>query len=120
MFILSKKYKRDLRYDIKLKNNSFIYSNKIIIDLKTENSIIEWRILDIKNNKIYLEGIDNLWLPREKFNYFIKIGNEIFYPTYCPNSRYDFYTMYGLIQKGRTIFFEIPIISLQQRIRRKV
>ena len=109
MFILSKKYKRDLRYDIKLKNNSFIYSNKIIIDLKTENSIIEWRILDIKNNKIYLEGIDNLWLPREKFNYFIKIGNEIFYPTYCTNSRYDFYTMYGLNQKGRTIFFEIPI-----------
>ena len=109
MFILSKKYKRDLRYDIKLRNNSFIYSNKIIIDLESENSIIEWRILDIKNNKIYLEGIDNFWLPREKFNYFIKIGNEIFYPTYYPNARYDFYTMYGLSQKGRTIFFEIPI-----------
>ena len=109
MFILSKKYKRDLRYDIILKNNFFIYSNKSIIDLKSENSIIELRMLDIKNNKIYLEGIDNLWLPREKYNYFIKIGNEIFYPTYYLNERYNFYTMYGLSQKGRTIFFEIPI-----------
>ena len=106
-FVLSKKYERDIRYDIKLKNNYFVYSKYRLIDLK--NSIIELRIINIKNNIIYLEGIDYLWLPREKYTYFLKCENEIFYPKYYLNPKYHFYTMYGLFQKGRTIFFEIHI-----------
>lgn len=109
IFTLSKKHQRDLRDEFKLVNNSFIYSNNIIIDLKSENSTIEWRIINIKKNTIYFEGIDNLWLPFEKYRYFLKFGDKIFYPTYYQNSRYDFYTMYGLNIKGRTIFFEVPI-----------
>ena len=109
LFALSKKYHRDLRYDFKLKNNSFIYSNYTMIDLNDENYIIEWKIINFKNNKLYLEAIDNLWLPRKKYNYFMKLNDKVYYPKYFENSRYDFYTMYGLIQKGRTIFFEIPL-----------
>ena len=109
IFTLSKKYQRDLRYNFKLENNSLIYSDFKMIDLNSENSTIEWRIINIKNNKIYLEGIDNLYLPIEKYGYFLKFGGKIFYPTYHLKSKYDFYTMYGLDQKGRTIFLEVPI-----------
>lgn len=112
IFLLSKKYNRDLRYDIKLKNNSFIYSNHVIFDLKSNYSIFDWRIINLKNNKLYLEGIDKLWFPRGKYNYYFKIRNSTFYPKYHENSRYDFYTMYGLTQKGRTILFEIPLESI--------
>ena len=43
---------------------------------------------------------------------YFKIRNSTFYPKYHENSRYDFYTMYGLTQKGRTILFEIPLESI--------
>ena len=109
IFVLSKKYHRDLRYDIKLKNSSFMYSNYVIIDLIKKKNIFDLRILNIKNNVLYLEAIDNLWLPRKKYDYFIKIENRKFYPKYLENSHYDFYTMYGMSQKGRTIIFEIPL-----------
>ena len=107
IFALSKKYNRDLRYDIELKNNSFVYSKYILIDLN--NSVVEWQIINLKNNILYLEAIDNIWLPREKYNYFFRLDNKTIYPKYLENSLYDFYTMYGLAQKGRTIFFEIPL-----------
>jgi len=113
-FTLSKKYKRDLRYDIELKNNSFIYSNYKIINLETEKYIIVWKILNIKNNTLYLEAIDNLWLPRENYYYFFKLGNKTFIPKYYGNSNYDFFTMYGLVQKGRIISFKIPLEAKDQ------
>ena len=110
---LSKKYNRDLRYDINLKNNSLYYLNFKILDLNSKNSIMEWRILELKNNILYLRAIDNLWLPREKYFYFIKFGSKIFYPRYSHNSGYDLKTMYGLSMKGRTFFFEISLESIK-------
>lgn len=71
LFSLSKKYKKDLRYDMNLKNISFIYSNNIMIDLQKEKNIIVWRILDIKNSILHLEGIDNLWMPQENYFFFV-------------------------------------------------
>ena len=114
LFTLSKKYKRDLRYNIELKKNSFIYSNYKIINLETEKYIIVWEILNIKNNTLYLEAIDNLWLPRENYYYFFKLGNKTFNPKYYENSNYDFFTMYGLVQKGRIISFKIPLEAKDQ------
>ena len=110
LFALSKKYNKDLRYDIKYENNSFFYLGNVIIDLKKENNIITWRILDIKNNILHLEGVDNFLLPREKYFYFCKLDNQIFFPKYhyyCSN--YDFETIFGIIKKGRIIVFDIPL-----------
>ena len=109
LFMLSVKYQKDLRYEIKLKENFFIYSNYVLINLNNEKNIINWRMLNIKNNVLYLEAIDNLWFPRENYYYFCTFGKKNFFPKYFENSHYDFYTMYGLIQKGRTLIFEIPL-----------
>ena len=118
LFTLSKKYNRDLRYDIELKDDLFIYSKYKLLNLKSNKKIIEWKILNIKNNILYLEAIDNLWLPRENYSYFIKLGNKIFSPKFFENPNYDFFTLEGLTQKGRTIVFEIPLgtINLPQTL----
>ena len=108
IFTLSKKHKRDLRYDIIFKNGLFVYLDHIIINMKTEN-IIVWRILDIKNNILHIEGIDSFWLPREKYSYFCKLKGKIYFPKYIKNSNYDFITMYGIIEKGRIVTFDIPL-----------
>ena len=50
IFTLSKKYKRDIRYDVILKNESFIYSGHVLVDFKLYNNIIIWKIIEIKNN----------------------------------------------------------------------
>lgn len=109
IFALSKKYSRDLRNEIKLKDNLFLYSNYVLINLKIYNNIIVWITLDIKDNILHLEGEDRLWLPRDNFFYFCKLGNKIFYPTYSFYSRFDFVTMFGCILKGRIISFDITL-----------
>ena len=109
LFILSKKYHRDLRNDIEFQNDSLFYSKYRIIDLRNEKNIIVWKILNVKNHILYLEGIDNFWMPRKQYNYFFKIGNKTYLPNYTKNPNYDFLTLYGSTIKGRIISFEIPL-----------
>lgn len=105
---LSKKHKTDLRKNMKFEHNSFIYSEKSLINLRIDRNIIMWKILDVKNNIIHLEGKDNFWMPRENYYYFCKLRNTIYYPRYKEYYNYNFETMYGTINKGRIVLFDIP------------
>ena len=109
IFTLSKKYNRDIRYDVILRNESFIYSRHALVDFKLYNNIIIWKIIEIKNNILHLAGQDNCWMPRPKYFYYCKIGNKTIFPKYKYFSNFDFITMYGLIEKGRVIYFDIKI-----------
>ena len=108
-FMLSKKYKKDIRFHSKLINDSIVYLNHIKINLTDERNIIFLRQLNIKNNRIFIEAVDNFWMPRDKYFYFCLIENKKFFPTYIINSNYDFFTLYGFVEKGRIISFEIPL-----------
>ena len=109
LFMLSKKYKNDLRYKIRYENNSFLYFKYVMINMTNSKNMFIWRNLYIFNNKLYLEALDNFWLPRDNYFYFCNVGNETFLPKYIENQNYNFITLYGLIEKGRLISFEIPI-----------
>ena len=109
IFMLTKKYNNDLRYNFKLANNSLNYSKYILIDLKEDKNIIIWKRFKITKKRLNIEGVDKLYLHRETYSYFLKIGNKTFLPKYYENSKYDFYTMFGLVEKGRIISFEIPL-----------
>ena len=109
MLALSKKYNRDLRLEINLKNKLFIYSNYVLINLKYYTNLIIWITLEIKENILHLEGEDRFWLPRDKFFYFCKLGNKVFFPNYYSYSRFDFVTMFGCISKGRIVSFDITL-----------
>ena len=82
-------------------------SNYTLLNLTKYKHILFWRILDIKENRLHLEGEDRCWLPREQYFYFCKIGNKTFYPKYDYYSGYDFITMYGIIYKGRIVIFDL-------------
>ena len=99
IFALSKKYNKDIRYDINLINQSFIYSNYILINLKKYKNIIVWKIIEIKGNRLHMEGEDRCWLPKDKYFYFCQLGNNIYFPQYRYFSGYDFVTMYGVVVK---------------------
>ena len=116
IFTLSKKYNRDLRYDIIYKNNLLIYSGYIVMNLKSNNNIIIWKFFELKGNSLHLEGKDDFWMPKEKFFFYCIIGNKTFFPTYKHDSRYDYYNMYGLIEKGRVLVFDILIQNLKEQI----
>ena len=109
LLALSKKYKRDIRNDIFLENQSLIYSGKILIKINDFNGILVWRTLSINNNQLHLEGKDNFFLREDQYFYFCKIENKIIYPEYFYFSGYDTITMYGNIIKGRIVVFNIPI-----------
>ena len=115
IFALSKKYDRDIRYDMILKNKSFIYSGYIMINLKKYKNIIIWKILEIKGNRLHIEGEDRFWMPREKFYYFCKLGKKIFFPNYYYYSGYDFITMYGIINRGRIVSYDISLDIKEQQ-----
>lgn len=106
---LSKKYNHDLRDDIVIKNGLLLYYGNILINIKKYPEIINWRILDIKNGIIHLEGKDNCFLKRDNYFYYCKLGNKIIYPEYYYYSLYNFVTMYGTMDKGRMVVFNIPI-----------
>ena len=109
IFALSKKYNRDMRENIILKEHSFIYSAHVLVNFQKYLNNIIWRKLEIKDNELYLEGQDNCWMPRSNYYYFSKLGDKKFFPRYNYYSGYDFETMYGLIEKGRIVAFSIPL-----------
>ena len=109
IFALSRKYKIDKRYSMTLKNNSILYSHYEIINLINNKNIIIWKILEVTKNILHLEGEDIFWMPREKYYYFCKFNNKIYFPKYYDYSNYFLVTMYGTIFKGRVISFDIPI-----------
>ena len=79
-----------------------------MIDIK-QNNIISWRIIDIKNNILFLEGRDNFWIQKENYYYYCRLDNNTFYPKYYDYPNYDLITIYGIIKKGRIVYFEIPL-----------
>ena len=115
IFAISKKYNRDIRYDIILKNNSFIYSNYTLINLKKYKKIILWKTVELSGNTLHLEGEDRCWIPTEKYYYYCKYGKKIFYPRYDYYHDYDFITMYGIINIGRIVVFDIMINEKEQQ-----
>jgi len=106
---LSKKYKKDIRYQLKLKNESLLYSNNIIINLNKNKNIISLNILEIKDNILHLECEDKFWMPREIYTYFCEFGNKRYYPKIFYYSNYDIASMFGVINKGRIIIFDIEL-----------
>ena len=106
---LSKKYNRDLRYDIIYENGTLKYKKYNLINLRTARNIIIWKKISIENNILHLEGVDNLWIPKDNYFYFCKFGNKTFYPQIEQYSNKDFSTMFGVIEKGKIIIFNIPM-----------
>ena len=104
---LSKKYSRDIRYDLLLQNSCLIYSNYIMINFTKYKNIIIWKIMEIKENILHLEGDDRNWLPRSNYFYFCLFGNKTFFPKYYDFKKNDYDTLYGTFYKGRVVTFDI-------------
>ena len=77
------------------------------MNIKSWKNIIVWRFLSIKQKIFHLEGQDNCFLKPNNYFYFCRLGNKIFYPKYFTYSVYDFITMYGNLEKGRIVVFDI-------------
>ena len=113
---LSKKYKRDLRYDIIFKDGLLIYSNYTFINLKEVKNVIIWKIIFIQKDILHLEGEDNLWLPKENYFYYCKLGNRTFYPKLEKFKIHDFNSLYGVIEKGKLLIFDIPLDNQKEQV----
>ena len=79
------------------------------MNIKNTKDILTLRIMGIKDNQIHLEGKDNCILKIDKYYYFCKLGDKIFYPKYYYYSIYDLITMYGNLEKGRMIVFDLTL-----------
>ena len=112
---LSKKYNKDLRYDIIFENGTLKYSGQILIDLLDFRKVIIWKKIIIENDKLHLEGEDNLWIPKDKYFYFCISGNNTFLPKTEYYSKNDFYSLFGLVDKGKIIIFDIPLENIEKQ-----
>ena len=106
---ISKKYNEDLRYNITCESGILTYLNYSIINLAAEKNILYWRILSIKDDELHIEGYDNLWIPKEKYDYYCLFENKIYYPTYREYHNQDFNSLFGIIDKSRIVIFDIPL-----------
>ena len=113
---LSKKYDRDLRYDMFFENGELKYSNYFSLNLTEDKNILSWNILSIKEDILHIEGIDNLWIPKSNYYYFCKYGNYTFYPKYQNYTTEIFDSLFGIISTSRIIIFDIHLENIDINI----
>ena len=113
---LSKKYDKDLRYDIIFENGILKYSNYSLLNLGDTKNILTWNIISIEKNILHIEGIDYFWLPKSKYYYFCKCGNKSFYPTYQNYTKEIFDSLFGFISTSRIVIFDIDLENIEHNI----
>ena len=116
MVAISEKYNKDLRYDMLFEKCKLRYKKYVMIDFKKKRNIIIWKKIYINNNKLHLEGVDNLWIPKEKYYYYCEVGNKIFIPNIENYSYYNFNSLFGVIEKGKIIIFDIPLENVEKQV----
>lgn len=114
MFCLCKKHGRDIRYDLEYDHGNLLYKNLIAMNLNKAKTNVIWYFTEIKGDKLILEGRDNCWLPDDLYKYYAKVGDETYYPTYYDSPLFDQETIFGVMNKGRGIRLEIPLVKGEQ------
>ena len=113
---LSKKYNKDIRYDVYLEKGCLKYSDYTLINLRKYKNIIIWKKIRIVNNTLHLEGIDNLWITKNNYKYFCKIGNKTYYPEIVKYNSHDLITLFGTFDEGKVVIFNIKIEEIFTQI----
>ncbi len=109
MLCLNKKHGRDVRKELEYDHGNLLYQNLSTMNLNEAKTNLIWFFVDIQQDTLYLEGRDNCWLPNDSYEYYAKVEEEIYYPTYYHAPCFDFKTMYGVSEKGRAIRLAIPL-----------
>lgn len=109
MYALSLKYDHDVRKDLKWSDGKIMYKDFMTIDLEQAQTLLIWDHVEIKGNILRLEGKDNCWMRGDDFNYYAKVGGEIYYPSYYYCKKFDLVTMDGSVNKGRAVVFEFHL-----------
>lgn len=112
---LSKKYNKDMRYEIIYENGTLKYSDQILINLTDFRKVIIWKKIIIENDKLHLVGEDNLWIPKDQYFYYCIFGNNTFFPKTENYPKNDFYSLFGLVDKGKIIIFDIPLENIEKQ-----
>ena len=113
---LSKKYRKDLRYNIIFQDGILKYLDYPLLNLNIARNVIIWKSISINNHILHIEGIDSLWIPKINYYYFCEFGNKTFYPIYEYYSPRDFNSLYGVIEKGRILIFDIPLENIENEV----
>lgn len=109
MYALSLKYDHDVRKDLVYSDGKIMYKDFMTIDLAQAKTLLIWDYVEIKGNILRLEGKDNCWMRGDDFNYYAKVGGEIYYPSYFYCKKFDLVTMDGSVNRGRAVVFEIHL-----------
>ena len=109
LLALSIKNSNPIGYKLTINNGLLIYSNYALMNLTDYNNMIIFKIIKIENNKLHLQGEENFLLPKDKYFYYCRIGNNIFYPKYYYDENLDFVSLFGIRNKDRIINFDITL-----------
>ena len=112
---LSKKYNKDIRYDVYFEKGCLKYSDYTLINLKKYKNTIIWKKITIVNNTLHLEGFDNLRITKD-YQYFCKIGNKTYYPEIVKYNSHDLITLFGTFDEGKVIIFNIKLEKIFTQI----
>ena len=109
MYALSLKYDHDVRKDLTWSEGKIMYKEFMTIDLAEAKTLLIWDHVEIHGNILRIEGKDNCWMRGDDFNYYAKVGGEIYYPSYFYCKKFDLVTMDGPVNRGRAVVFEFHL-----------
>ncbi len=116
MFCLCLKHGTDIREELEYDHSNLLYKNLITMNLNKAKTNIIWFFMDVKDDVLYLEGKDNFWLNEDQYEFFAKVGDKEYHPTYYNAPAFDSSTVFGLLRKGRAVRLEIPLTAGEKSI----
>ena len=112
---LSEKYHKDLRENIEYEDEKFKINNFIIMSNPIHNNFLNLKFIEIKEDILHLEGIDNCWFKREYYFFSCQIGDNYYTPKIEKYEHIGIDTLYGKINQGRILKFDIPLYGLNNQ-----
>ena len=112
IYALSKKYEEDMRKYIIYNKGKLKYKKYNMIDLDKTRNLLNLKYVDIRDNVLHIEAKDNCWMQKERYYYYCVINYKKFLPSYKVLNSISLRTMFGTINEGRIVYFDIPLDNI--------
>ncbi len=109
VYALNTKYSTDITKALTCDHGKLYYDNVCLMDLVNVRSLLSLTFMEIEDDKLILEGKDNLFLDTKDYTFFAECGGKKYDPERYFTKKYDTEILGFKEFDGKGFKFEIPL-----------
>ena len=109
VYALNIKYKTDVTKALISDHGKLYYDNICLMNLMDVRSLLIFTFMEIKDDVLYIEGKDNLFLNIEDYTFYAKLNGKVYEPVRYKTEKYDTQILGFKAFEGKGFKFEIPV-----------